>query len=92
MPKDEKKKKLSLEDDDPLGAMFGSEAGKKPAGGSLEDAEADVGEVDDGAQALIDAVKAGDVAAVRDAFKSLSLNMSLPGEDDMEMTPESGLE
>lgn len=85
--------KGDIEKDDPLGDFFGKGKGKKESieSDSLPEPEIE----DDGtmaAQAFLDAVHAKDAAAVRDAFSALSLSMKPPGEDDMEMIPESALE
>lgn len=76
-------KKSKIAEDDPLGALLGAAA---------EDDSSEPAEIeDDGtldAQALIDAINAGDAAGVRDAFTALNLKMKPPGEDDLEMRPE----
>lgn len=77
--------KSDITKDDPLGMLMGKDA---PASSVEEDAAGE----DDGlgaAQALLDAIHAKDAAGVRDAFSALNLTMKPPGEDDMEMTPES---
>lgn len=80
------KKKSSIFESDPLGGTLG-----KSSGGDsdvVDDVEAPG--VDDGlgsAQALLDAIHAKDAAGVRDAFSALSLTMTPPGEDDMDMSP-----
>lgn len=75
--------------DDPLGAFFGGGKGKKPAAVEVDVAEPADDEGLGAAQALLDAIHAKDAGGVRDAFSALSLTMSPPGEDDMEMAPES---
>jgi len=79
--------KSDISKDDPLGAILGGGKGKD-AVIMADDEPAD----DDGtgaAQALIDAIHAKDAAGVRDAFSALNLTMKPPGEDDMEMAPDS---
>ena len=83
--KDSKKgKKSKIAEDDPLGSFLSDAASEEAADTGL--AVEDDGTVS--AQALIDAINAGDAAGVRDAFSAMSLSMKPPGEDDFEMSPD----